>query len=32
MDGGEWKDCKSGHKVKDLVEEVESRYRPNTAG
>jgi hypothetical protein len=27
MDGGEWKDCKSGHEVKDLVAEVERLYK-----
>lgn len=25
-DGGEWKECDGGHKVKDLVNEVERRY------
>ena len=31
MDGGEWKDCKEGHEVKDLVEEIESLYKPDAA-
>lgn len=32
MDGGEWKDCRGGHKVKDLVKEVKSRHKSNTIG
>lgn len=27
MDGGSWKDCKNGHEVKDLIEEIESRHK-----
>ncbi|KAL2050210.1 hypothetical protein ABVK25_009571 [Lepraria finkii] len=27
MDGGKWKDCEGGHKVKDLVEKVERLYK-----
>ena len=29
MDGGKWKDCRGGHEVKDLVEEVYRRYQAN---
>ncbi|CAD6567416.1 MAG: hypothetical protein ASARMPREDX12_005818 [Alectoria sarmentosa] len=32
VDGGKWIDCKGGHKVKDLVNEIESRYRQTTNG
>lgn len=32
MDGGEWKGCKAGHKVKDLVDEIQSRRNPNATG
>lgn len=32
MDGGTWKDCKGGHEVKDLVKEIESRYKSNATG
>ncbi|KAF6229308.1 hypothetical protein HO133_007424 [Letharia lupina] len=32
MDDGKWTDCKAGHEVKDLVKEIESRYKPNATG
>ncbi|CAF9913924.1 hypothetical protein IMSHALPRED_001480 [Imshaugia aleurites] len=32
MDGGKWTDCNGGHEVKDLVKEIESRYKTNATG
>lgn len=32
MDGGKWTDCKAGHEVRDLVRDIESRYKPNADG
>ncbi len=29
MDGGKWKECDRGHEVKDLVAEIERRYKAN---
>jgi len=29
MDGGKWKECDGGHEVKDLLAEVERRYKAN---
>ncbi|KAK4693742.1 hypothetical protein P7C71_g3709, partial [Lecanoromycetidae sp. Uapishka_2] len=29
MDGGQWKECDEGHEVKDLVANIERRYKAN---